>query len=256
LSFARGRTLHEGRDQRLAAGAGASYLSLVTSVDGIMASEDGIVGRVKDKLVASKRKWAADGRLLTGRSGDRKADRLPPGQHLVKNWPVLDLGHQPRLERWDWTLAVDGLVENKLAWTYQDFLAQPQTADTSDIHCVTAWSRFDNRWEGVRASHLLALAKPLPKARHVLLHCYDGYTTNLRLEHFAGADVLLAHKWEGEPISREHGGPVRLVVPKFYFWKSAKWVKRIEFISGDQPGFWERNGYHNEGDPWKEQRYG
>ena len=220
-----------------------------------MGSEDGIVGRVKDKLVASKRKWAAEGRLLTGKHGARD-DRLPPGQHLVKNWPVLDLGQQPRLERWDWKLEVEGLVENKLAWTYQDFLAQPQITDMSDIHCVTAWSRFDNRWEGVASSHLLSMAKPLPKARHVLLHSYDGYTTNLTLDHFAAADVLLAHKWEGEPITREHGGPVRLVVPQFYFWKSAKWLKRIEFIASDRPGFWERNGYHNEGDPWKEQRYG
>ena len=219
-----------------------------------MASDDGSGGRDRQKLVESKRKWAADGRLITGKTGSR--DRLPPGQHQVKNWPVLDLGVQPPLERWNWKLAVDGLVEHPIAWTYQDFLAQPQITETSDIHCVTAWSRFDNRWEGVSAAHLLAIVKPRREAKHLLLHSYDGYTTNLSLAQFSDEDVILAHKWEGEPIAREHGGPVRLVVPKFYFWKSAKWLKRIELISADQPGFWERNGYHNEGDPWKEQRYG
>jgi DMSO/TMAO reductase YedYZ molybdopterin-dependent catalytic subunit len=225
-----------------------------------MAAKDesggGIIGQIKSKLVTSKQKWAAEGRLLTGKEGKRGADRLPPGQHVVKNWPVLDLGVQPPVERWDWQLTVDGLVDNPLRWTYQDFLAQPQFADISDIHCVTAWSRYDNRWEGVSAKHLLALVKPLPRAKFIVFHSYDGYTTNLRLEHFAEDDVLLAHKWEGEPITREHGGPVRAIVPKYYFWKSAKWLKRIELTAADQPGFWERNGYHNEGDPWKEQRYG
>jgi DMSO/TMAO reductase YedYZ molybdopterin-dependent catalytic subunit len=216
----------------------------------------GLIGQIKGKLIASKQKWAEEGRLLTGRHGTRGADRLPPGQHLVKNWPVLDLGVQPKLERWEWKLTVDGLVEQPLDWTYQDFLTQPQIADTSDIHCVTAWSRYDNRWEGVSAKHILALVKPQPRAKFLLFHSYDGYTTNLSLAQFDDADVLLAHKWEGEPISREHGGPVRAIVPKFYFWKSAKWLKRIEFIAADHPGFWERNGYHNEGDPWKEQRYG
>lgn len=221
-----------------------------------MADESGLFGQVKQKLIDSKRKWAEDGRLLTGRSGDRARDRLPPGQHEVKTWPVLDLGIQPKIELWDWRLRVDGLVETPVDWSYQDFLGQPAFADVSDIHCVTAWSRFDNHWEGVSARHLLSVVKPSPRARHLVLHSHDGYTTNLRLEDFAAEDVLLAHKWEGKPIPREHGGPVRLVVPRYYFWKSAKWLKRIELVAADKPGFWEQRGYHNEGDPWSEQRYG
>jgi DMSO/TMAO reductase YedYZ molybdopterin-dependent catalytic subunit len=126
----------------------------------------------------------------------------------------------------------------------------------SDIHCVTAWSRYDNRWEGVSGKHLLSVVQPLERATFLVCHSHDGYTTNLALEHFADDDVLLAYKWEGQEIPREHGGPVRAIVPRFYFWKSAKWIKRIEFVAKDKPGFWENRGYHNEGDPWKEQRYG
>lgn len=212
-------------------------------------------GRIKQKLVDSKMRWAAEGRLLTGQHGVRGRDRLPPGQHEVQTWPVLDLGIQPRIAPQDWSLAVDGLVANPLKWKFDDFLAQPQVTDRSDIHCVTAWSRFDNDWEGVSTRHLVELAQPLPKARHVVCHSSDGYTTNLTLEHFTAPDALLAYKWQGEPISREHGGPVRTIVPQFYFWKSAKWIKRIEFVAEDRPGYWENRGYHNEGDPWKEERY-
>jgi DMSO/TMAO reductase YedYZ molybdopterin-dependent catalytic subunit len=141
-------------------------------------------------------------------------------------------------------------------WTFQDFLAQPQMQSTSDIHCVTAWSRYDNRWEGVSARHILSVVQPMERAKFLVCHSHDGYTTNLALEQFADDDVLLAYKWEGQEIPREHGGPVRAIVPKFYFWKSAKWIKRIEFVAKDKPGFWENRGYHNEGDPWQEQRYG
>ena len=216
----------------------------------------GLLAGIKQKLVASKEKWAREGRLLTGKAGDRARDRLPPGQREVKNWPVLDLGIQPMLPPSRWRLVVDGLVENPIEWDLDDFMAQPRFRSTSDIHCVTAWSRFNNRWDGVSAAHILALVKPKPEARHVVFHSYDGYTTNIPLADFAGADVLLAHSWEGEPIPREHGGPVRVVVPRLYFWKSAKWVKRIELVAEDRPGFWEVRGYHNYGDPWKEERYG
>lgn len=219
-------------------------------------SEDGIFGGIKRKLIDSKQKWAEEGRLLTGKHGDRTVDRLPPGQHEVKNWPVLDLGVQPKIELWDWKLTIDGLVENPIEWSYQDFLGQPQFTDRSDIHCVTAWSRFENDWEGVSAKHLLSVVKPLPRAKFIVFHSHDGYTTNLKLEHFDDDGVLLAHKWQGEALTREHGGPVRAIVPKYYFWKSAKWVKRIEFVASDKPGFWETRGYHNVGDPWDEQRYG
>ena len=218
--------------------------------------EPGLVGRIKDKLVESKQKWAREGRLLTGETADPAAERLPPGQRLVQNWPVLDLGIKPRIALESWRLTVDGLVENPLSWGWAEFQAQPQTQSVSDIHCVTAWSRYDNKWEGVSARHLLAVVKPLPEARHIIFHAHDGYTTNLPLKAFDDEGVLLAAKWEGAPLAPEHGGPVRVVVPKLYFWKSAKWVKRIEFVPEDRKGFWEVRGYHNEADPWKEERYG
>jgi DMSO/TMAO reductase YedYZ molybdopterin-dependent catalytic subunit len=220
-----------------------------------MSKEDqGNEGQIKEKLIQSKRKWAAEGRLLTGRNG-LPADRLPPGQHVVTNWPVLDLGIQPDVKKADWSLTVDGLVAQPLKWSWDDFAAQPAFEDVSDIHCVTSWSRYDNHWAGVSAAYLLAMAQPAATARHVVFHSYDGYTTNVRLDHFAAEDVLLAHSWQGQPISREHGGPVRVIMPRYYFWKSAKWVQRIEFCAEDKPGFWEVRGYHNEGDPWTEDRY-
>lgn len=220
-----------------------------------MAGDETLFNQFKQKLIDTKRKWADEGRLVGGKALGRSADRLPPGQHLVRNWPVLDLGARPRLERWDWKLGVGGLVENPFEWTYQDFLGQRQTENVSDIHCVTSWSRFDNRWSGVSARDLIALARPKPEARFVLFGAYDGYTTNVKLEHFDQPDVLLASHWEGKEITHEHGGPVRVVVPKFYFWKSAKWVKSITFAATDKPGFWETRGYHAEGDPWNEDRY-
>lgn len=207
------------------------------------------------KLIASKRKWAMEGRLLTG-STAAPEQRLPPGQREVKNWPVLDLGVQPNIPKDKWRLFVDGQVENPLTWSWDDLSAQPAFEDVSDIHCVTAWSRYDNRWQGVSAAHLLSVVRPKPAVTHVVCHAYDTYTTNLPLEIFALPDVLLAHSWEGKPITLEHGGPLRVVVPRLYFWKSAKWIKRIEFVAADRPGFWEERGYHNLGDPWLEQRYG
>ena len=134
-------------------------------------------------------------------------------------------------------------------------MALPQSTDRSDIHCVTTWSRFDNDWAGVPFVDLQALARPLPEAQHVIFHSYDTYTTNVPLADFAAEDVMLAWSWNGEAISREHGGPLRVVIPKLYFWKSAKWIKRVEFSVLDKPGFWEVRGYHNYGDPWLEQRY-
>jgi DMSO/TMAO reductase YedYZ molybdopterin-dependent catalytic subunit len=221
-----------------------------------MAGDETLLGKVRQKLVETKQKWAGEGRLLTGRHADPHAERLPPGQREVKNWPVLDLGVQPPIPTEKWRLDVGGLVENPVSWSWKDFQAQPQAQITSDIHCVTAWSRFDNHWEGVSTRRLLGVVKPKPEAKFVIQHSYDGYTTNVPLEDFAGEDVLLADRWEGQPISREHGGPVRLVLPRLYFWKSAKWLRRLEFTAADKPGFWEVRGYHNRGDPWKEERYG
>lgn len=207
------------------------------------------------KLTTSKRRWAAEGKFLTGRVSRPETERLPPGQHLVKNWPVLDLGVQPQISLPSWRLDVIGFVENRLSLDWAAFQAIEQSTRVSDIHCVTTWSRYDNRWEGVSTRDLLDLAMPTGEAQHVLLTSYDGYTTNLPLADFAAEDAILATAWEGQPLTGEHGGPMRLVVPHLYFWKSAKWLNRIEFIGADRAGFWEKNGYHMYGDPWREQRY-
>jgi DMSO/TMAO reductase YedYZ molybdopterin-dependent catalytic subunit len=195
------------------------------------------------------------GAPITGRPDLGHVNRLPPGQKEVKNWPVLDLGVQPDVKPERWRLRVTGLVEKPQAWTLDEFHALPQQDFVSDIHCVTSWSRFDNHWRGVASRTILDLVRPKADARHVIFHAYDGYATNVALDAFADENVLLAHSWEGKPIPREHGGPVRVVVPDWYFWKSAKWVTRIEVSAKDRPGFWETRGYHNEGDPWKEERY-
>lgn len=213
-----------------------------------------LFGKLKSKLIGTKEKWAEEGRLLTGRTAP-PADRLPPGQRLVETWPVLDLGIQPDIPLHAWRLFVDGAVEMPTEWKWGAFTDLPKTTLTSDIHCVTAWSRYDNRWEGVSTAELIARVKPRPEAHHVIFHSYDTYTTNVPLADFAAADALLAWSWNGQPISREHGGPLRVVMPRLYFWKSAKWIKRIEFSELDKPGFWEVRGYHNYGDPWREQRY-
>ncbi|WP_431859882.1 sulfite oxidase-like oxidoreductase [Azospirillum sp.] len=210
-------------------------------------------GEPDAKLIAAKERWAREARGLTGAPG---TERLPPGQHRTEGWPVLDLGILPRVDRSNWQLTVDGLVENPVTWRWDDLQAQPVFRHVSDIHCVTSWSRYDNHWEGVSARHLLSVVRPAPEARFVLFHSSDGYTTNLPLFVFDDEDVLLATSWEGEPIDRDHGGPVRVVVPKRYFWKSAKWVRRIEFLAEDKRGYWEVRGYHNDADPWKEERYG
>jgi DMSO/TMAO reductase YedYZ molybdopterin-dependent catalytic subunit len=207
------------------------------------------------KLTQSKKLWAEQGRFLTGRTARADIERLPPGQHLVRDWPVLDLGKQPEIDLLTWRLTIDGAIAHPESFDWPAFQSLPQTHRTSDIHCVTSWSRLDNHWTGVSTHDLLARVAPQSSARFVLLRSFDGYTTNLRLEDFSAPEVILAHSWEGAPLTRAHGGPVRLVVPHLYFWKSAKWIKRITFLTRDTPGFWEQNGYHNDGDPWREQRY-
>jgi len=181
--------------------------------------------------------------------------QLPPGQTETDKWPVLDLGRQPAVPLDRWKLVVDGAVEEPLALSWADFLALPQVEDVSDFHCVTAWSRLDLRWKGVRFETLAALARPLPEASHVLCHAYDGYTTNLPLEEALKPDVLLVHTVEGGPLPREHGGPVRVITPQLWAWKGAKWVNRIELLVGDQPGYWEERGYSNTAHPWRNDRY-
>lgn len=215
-------------------------------------NDEPLMGRIRDKLVETKEKWARDGRALTGKSGQ---DRLPPGQRLTADWPVLDLGITPNLTTEDWSLSVGGACEVPLKWSWAEFMAQPQVELTSDIHCVTTWSRYDNTWKGVSARHLLELARPRGSAEFIMFRSYDGYTTNVPLKYFADDDVLLAHSWEGAPLTRDHGGPVRVVIPKLYFWKSAKWLRAITFMDKDSPGYWELRGYHDRGDPWTEERY-
>lgn len=222
-----------------------------------MAEDDiPIEGAIRQKLVERKQDWAREGRLITGLRGDPAKDRLPPAQRLVTDWPVLDLGVQPDVAKEKFRLRVEGLVEAPLRLDWDAFQALPQVELLCDIHCVTQWSRYDNRFTGVRTRDLLDLARPKAAARFVSMTSYDGYTTNLTLEDFAAEDVIVAHAWEGRPLERRHGGPARLVLPRLYFWKSPKWLTRIELLGADRPGFWEVRGYNNRGDPWQEERYG
>jgi DMSO/TMAO reductase YedYZ molybdopterin-dependent catalytic subunit len=181
--------------------------------------------------------------------------RLPPGQRLTDGWPILHYGAIPRIDVSTWELRVFGLVGNELSFNWEQFKALPQADERSDIHCVTTWSKYDNDWQGVRIRDLLTQARPLPEATYVMFHSYGGYTTNVPLDELLDDDVLIAHTHNREPISPEHGGPARGVVPNLYFWKSAKWIRGLEFLDHDQLGFWERYGYNNDADPWKEERY-
>jgi DMSO/TMAO reductase YedYZ molybdopterin-dependent catalytic subunit len=183
-------------------------------------------------------------------------DRLPPGQSPTLKFPILQIWRAPRLDLATWSLSVHGEVEAPYALTWDELLALPQAQQTSDLHCVTRWSKFDTRWTGVPVRALIERARPTARATHVMVHGHDGYTTNLPLGALLDDDVLIAHHYEGQPLEREHGGPARLLVPKRYLWKSAKWVSALELLDHDQPGVWERNGYHNEGDPWREERRG
>jgi DMSO/TMAO reductase YedYZ molybdopterin-dependent catalytic subunit len=186
------------------------------------------------------------------------AARIPPGQYLTEKWPVLHYGPVPAFDPKKWDLRVFGEVESELRWTWDEVRsldAEAKALITADMHCVTTWSRLDQKWEGIPFSVIVEKAKPTPKARFVIAHSEHGFTANIPIEHCLRDDCLVALRANGEPLSAEHGRPARLVVPRLYAWKSAKWLRGIEFSATDKPGFWERNGYHNEGDPWKEQRY-
>ncbi len=186
---------------------------------------------------------------------ERFGDRLPPGQKLTDGWPVLHYGNVPSIDIATWKFSIVGLVEQDAHFTWDEFLALPQSTLRSDIHCVTHWSKFDNEWTGVRFTDLMQRVKVKPSAKYVMVHCHGGYTTNIALQELLDDDVLFAHQHDGEPLSIEHGWPLRLVIPKLYFWKSAKWVRGLVFMDSDKPGFWEMYGYHIHGDPWKEERY-
>ncbi len=186
----------------------------------------------------------------------QRQNRLPPGQRLTDKWPVLHYGGVPKIRPEEWTFRIHGLVEEERTLTYKDFTALPMVEVFSDIHCVTTWSRYNNLWEGVGTSTIKDLATLKDNAKYVMVEGAGGFTTNLPLDEFFQEDVLFALKHDGAPITAEHGGPVRLVVPRLYFWKSAKWVTGLRFMAKDEPGFWEEGGYHMHGDPWQEERYG
>lgn len=181
--------------------------------------------------------------------------RTPPGQHLVQKLPVLHYGAVPRIDLDRWELRLFGLLEEEVRWSYDELRALPSQSVTCDIHCVTRWSLLDTVWEGVTIHEVVGRLRLRLGVSHVLIHAEGGYTTNLSWEVFNRAENLLAWGYGGEQLSPAHGWPLRLVVPSRYFWKSAKWVRAIEFLDHDVPGFWEQAGYHNEGDPWKEQRF-
>jgi DMSO/TMAO reductase YedYZ molybdopterin-dependent catalytic subunit len=182
------------------------------------------------------------------------ADRVPPGQHLAKGFPVLTYGEMPQVTPDAWSLTISGLAAAK-TFTWADLMALPQQDFTADFHCVTTWSKLDVKWTGVAMPDLMAQITLPPDAAYVMMHCYGDYTTNLALGDFVRPENFLAHTLFGEPLPPDHGGPVRVVVPHLYAWKSAKWIRALEFLSEEALGFWERNGYHRRGEPWAEERY-
>jgi DMSO/TMAO reductase YedYZ molybdopterin-dependent catalytic subunit len=188
----------------------------------------------------------------------RREQRIPPGQSRTRKWPVLDAAGPPKLDARNWKLTLDGLVAAPTSFTFDEFLALPRVRVFADFHCVTRWSRLGNQWEGVSTAELVRRAGGvLPGARYVLAYGYDyGWTTNVPLDLFLADDSLVATHHDGEPLTLEHGAPARLIVPRLYAWKSAKWLGGLEFLEQDRPGFWERNGYHMNGDPWREERFG
>ncbi|MDX2230791.1 MAG: sulfite oxidase-like oxidoreductase [Leptolyngbyaceae cyanobacterium bins.349] len=181
-------------------------------------------------------------------------DRVPPGQHLASGFPVLTYGDTPEVTTATWQLRVWGLVQEK-TFTWNDVMAVPQSHFTADFHCVTTWSKLDVQWTGIKVTDFMQHIEVDPQAKHLMQHCYGGYTTNLSLDDFLREENFFAHTLNGEPLPAEHGGPLRLVVPHLYAWKSAKWLNGLEFLAQMDLGFWERNGYHHRGDPWAKERY-
>jgi len=186
--------------------------------------------------------------------GIDQQDRVPPGQHLAKGFPVLTYGDTPQVSTDDWEFRVSGLAQ-PLTLKWADFMAMPQSDFTADFHCVTTWSKLDVKWRGVKVIDFMKAVQLDPSAKYVMEHCYGGYTTNIALDDFLREENFFAHTLFDEPLPPDHGGPMRLVVPHLYAWKSAKWINGLEFLSEEELGFWERNGYHHRGDPWEEERY-
>ena len=195
-------------------------------------------------------------RGFMGRGRAARDPRLPPGQYDTgRQWPVLTAEATPKLETASWSFAIEGLVEREVKWTWEEIHALPPSTYSGDIHCVTTWSKFDTVFSGVSVDELLEAARPRADAHFVMARSTTGYTTNLPLEDLTAGKAWVVWDFNGKPLQREHGGPVRLLVPHLYFWKSAKWVRKITLTLFDEPGFWEVNGYHDYGDPWREQRY-
>ncbi len=233
---------------------------------------------LKEKIASAKQKWLVKLRLggcacricidfsvakqkllarLRQRKSGQERDRLPPGQKLTQKFPVLDLGTHPPFDPATWTFRVEGEVENPMTWTWEEFQKLPKVEQVSDFHCATTWSKFDVHWGGVKLKTIIEMVEPKDTAHFVIAHCADeGFTTNIPIEEALDDDVLLAYELDGKPLPVEHGGPMRLVVPKLYAWKSAKFLRALRFTERDEPGFWETRGYNNHGDPWKEERYG
>ena len=209
---------------------------------------------MKESYIAAKERWAAK---MAGKAKPftRSKDRLPPGQRQVHNFPVLDLGLQPEVSLENWALKIGGKVENPLTLSWRNLLALPQFTDVSDFHCVTTWSQFDMQFTGVSFFTIADLVKPKASASHVFFKSYDGYSTNNPLEVCMDDDVLIAHSWNGKPLTKEHGGPARVIIPKRYAWKGAKFIREISFMDRDILGFWELRGYSNSADPWSEDRF-
>ena len=192
---------------------------------------------------------------ITRLNPDRVQPDAPPGQFVTERFPVLTFGPTPRISLDDWQFKIFGLVDEEITLDWKQFNDLPQVMLDAEFHCVTQWSKLENTWEGILFTDVMGLVKPKPEAKYVMAHCYGGYTTNVALDVLVDDDVMFAHSHDGAPLTPEHGGPMRLVVPKRYGWKSAKWVSGIEFMAEDEPGFWEMRGYHMEGDPWKEERF-
>ena len=186
---------------------------------------------------------------------DQEGLEVPPGQYVTEKFPVLSFGPTPDIDLETWRFKIFGLVEKEVELDWEQFTGLGEVAVDAPFHCVTQWSRLENTWEGISFDEVVRLARPRPEATHVMVHCFGGYTTNLPLEVLRDDDVLFAYRHDGEPLAPAHGGPLRLVVPKRYGWKSAKWVSGVELLDRDAPGFWEIRGYHMEGDPWKEERF-
>ena len=183
------------------------------------------------------------------------ADRVPPGQYVTRDFPVLSAGPTPRTPLDRWSFSVEGLVREPVAWSWAEFAQLPTQTFVVDIHCVTKWSKLDTRWEGVSVDTLFEQVELDPRAMYVTAYSDGGYTTNIPLTELTNGQAFVAHTYDGRALAPEHGGPARLVVPHLYFWKSAKWVRGLRLMERDRAGFWESAGYHNHGDPWKEERY-